>query len=72
MIARQGALVYDEETGRIDIRFSLDDYYDGLHCGETLEVLIDDQWIPTRIEKNSDWYLVGIKTRVLPGLLVRK
>lgn len=68
---KQGALVYDEETDRIDIRFGLDDYYGGLHCGETIDVLIDGQWIPTRIEKSSAWYLVGVKTKTLPGLQVR-
>ena len=69
---RQGALVYDEDQDRIDIRFGLDDYYGGLHCGETMDVLIDGQWIPARIEKDRDWYLVGVKTKSLPGLLVRK
>jgi hypothetical protein len=53
--SRQDALVYDEEQDRIDIRFGLDDYYGGLHCGETMDVLIGDQWIPTRIEKASNW-----------------
>lgn len=68
---KAGALVYDEETDSIDVRFGLGDYYGGLHCGETMEVLIDGQWIPTRIEKSSVWYLVGIKTKTLPGLQVR-
>lgn len=31
---RQGTLIYDEESGRYDIRFSLERYYGGLHCGE--------------------------------------
>ena len=68
---KQGSLLYDEERDRIDIRFGLNDYYGGLHCGETMEVLIDGQWVPTRIEKGNDWYLVGIKTKDLPGLQVR-
>ena len=69
---KQGALIYDEDQDRIDIRFGLSNYYGGLHCGETMDVLIDGQWIPTRIEKGRDWYLVGIKTTFLPGLQVRK
>ena len=68
---RQGVLVPDGEWDRIDIRFGIDDYYGGLHCGTTMDVLIDGQWIPTRIEKGNDWYLVGIKTKSLPGLQVR-
>ena len=33
----------------------------GFHCGECLEVLIDDQWVQTRMEMNParEWYLVG-------------
>ena len=69
---KQGAFVYDEEQDRIDIRFGLDSYYGCLHCGETMDVFIDSEWIPTRIEKACDWYLVGIKAASLPGLLVRK
>ena len=68
---KQGSLLYDEDRDRIDIRFGLNDYYGGLHCGETMDVLIDEQWVPTRIEKGLDWYLVGIETKSLPGLQVR-
>ena len=33
----------------------------GFHCGEGLEVLVDDKWIRTRMEMNParEWYLVG-------------
>lgn len=33
----------------------------GFHCGEGLEVLIDDKWVRTRMEMNTarEWYLVG-------------
>ena len=32
----------------------------GLHCGECIEVLINDEWIEDRIEMSVDgkWYLV--------------
>ena len=68
---RQGALIYDDNQDRIDIRFSLTDYYGGLHCGETFDVLIDGKWIATRIEKAADWFLIGIRTKSLLGLQVR-
>ncbi|MDR1193070.1 MAG: DUF5348 domain-containing protein [Peptococcaceae bacterium] len=68
---KTGTLIYDKQQGRIDIRFGLTDYYGGLHCGETFDVLIDGEWILTRIEKANDWFLVGIKTKNLPGLPVR-
>ncbi len=47
---KQGVLIYDDVIGRMDIRFGPLDYYGGLHCGERLEVLLDGEWIPTRIE----------------------
>ncbi len=33
----------------------------GFHCGEGLEVLVDDKWVRTRMEMNlaREWYLVG-------------
>lgn len=32
---------------------------DGFHCGECLEVLVDDKWISTRMEMTGrEWYLV--------------
>ena len=68
---RQGTLIYDEESGRYDIRFSLERYYGGLHCGECFDVLIGSRWVPTRIEMDDRWYLVGVKTDQLAGLRVR-
>ena len=70
---KQGALVYDEQSGRMDIRFGLEAYYGGLHCGTTMEVFIEEQWRPTRIElsANNQWYLVGVPAKQLAGLLVR-
>lgn len=71
MNKRIGALVYDATIDRMDIRYGLNRYLGGLHCGEQFEVLVNGQWFPTRIEKDKDWYLVGIKTESLIGLLVR-
>lgn len=68
---RQGVLVPDLESGRIDIRFGLEEYYGGLHCWTTMDVNINGKWVPTRIEMGDDWYLVGVKTDSLPGLTVR-
>ena len=45
--------------------------YGGLHCGTALAALINDEWIPTRIEYGNDWYLVGVQKESLPGLQVR-
>ena len=70
---KQGALIFDKESGRYNIRFGLNDYYGGLHCGECFDVFAGGKWKPTRIEMSTgqEWYLVGIKTDVLDGLRVR-
>lgn len=62
---------YDDVIDRMDIRFGPLDYYGGLHCGERLEVLLDGEWIPTRIELGEFWYLKGVKLIKLNGLIVR-
>jgi len=66
-------LLYDRETDRI-----LFDG-DGLYCGECLEVLICNglndnkpEWVETRIEKNADWYLVGLIGYQVSGLFARR
>ena len=56
-----GALVFDERTDRYDIRFDLNSYYGGLHCGECFDIFVRGKWKPTRIEYGDNWYLVGIR-----------
>ena len=68
---RKGNLIYDLESGRMDIRFGMEEYYGGLHCGERMDVLVGNKWVPTRIEMADDWYLVGIHTYRLEGLQVK-
>ena len=68
---KTGALIFDEQTDRYDIRFDLADYYGGLHCGECLEVFAGGKGKPTRIEYGDNWYLVGIRAEDLNGLRVR-
>ena len=68
---REGNLFYDKESGRYDIRFGMESYYGGLHCGECFEVKINDVWVPVRIEMDEDWYLVGLLLKRLDGLTVR-
>lgn len=67
-----GALVFDERTDRYDIRFDLNSYYGGLHCGECFDVFVRGKWKPTRIEYGDNWYLVGMCDFQLPeGSLIR-
>lgn len=71
MAQKTGTLVFDEYTDRYDIRFDIDNYYGGLHCGECMDVYIDGKWTSTRIEYDENWYLVGITTKDLNGLQVK-
>ena len=68
---KQGVLIYNHENNQMDIRFGLLEYHGELRCGEQLEVLIDDDWIPTTIENDGFWYLKGIRVLNLNGLIVR-
>ena len=63
----EGTLFFDPESGRYDIRFGMDSFYGGLHCG----VKINNTWVPVRIEMGDDWYLVGLPIAKLSGLTVR-
>ena len=40
MTQKTGALIFDETADRYDIRFDLNDYYGGLHCGDCMEVFV--------------------------------
>ncbi len=58
---REGRLGYNCENGRYGL-LSMDLWIDtGFHCGECMEVLVDNQWVRTRMEMNParEWYLVG-------------
>ena len=58
---KQGRLGYNGNNGRYGL-LSSDLWIDtGFHCGEGLEVLVDDKWVSTRMEMNPsrEWYLVG-------------
>ena len=58
---REGRLGYNSSNDRYGL-LSSDLWIDtGFHCGECLEVLIDEQWVQTRMEMNParEWYLVG-------------
>ena len=68
---RQGTLVLDTDSGRVNIRFGLNDYYGFLSCGTRMEVRVDGEWIPTRLEMADNWILIGIETKDITGLTVR-
>lgn len=68
---RQGVIVSLPNEDRMDIRFDLDEFFGGLRSGQCFDVLAHGRWIPTRIEKNEHWYLIGIPIGNIVGLRVR-
>ena len=44
MTLKTGALIFDETADRYDIRFDVNDYYGGLHCGDCMEVFVRGKW----------------------------
>ena len=68
---RIGTLIYDPSMGRYDIRFGIESYYGGLHCGDCFDVKVRDVWIPVRIEMDENWYLVGLSKTRLGGNVIK-
>ena len=56
---KQGVIIYSPENDSVDIRFDIDAFYGGLHCGQCFDVLVHGRWMPTRPEKSDRWYLAG-------------
>lgn len=61
----QGRLGYNVANDRYGLLVSDLWENDGFHCGEPLEVLVEEQWVSTRMEYDHDdgWYLVGTPYR---------
>ena len=70
---KTGRLGYNERNKRYGILVSDLWEIDGLHCGQSLEVKMNGEWIETRMEMKCGgiWYLVGIDCDELECLEVR-
>ena len=69
-----GQLIWGDNAQRMDIVFRGGTFHGGLRCGDTLEVLIKDRWVSTRIELrwHDTWYLIGLKRdEGILGLTIR-
>lgn len=60
----EGRLGYNSYNDRYGLLVSDLWENDGFHCGECLEVIVDEKWISTRMEMAWDadgrrWYLAG-------------
>lgn len=58
---KEGRLSYNQDEDRYGLLVGDLWYHPGLHCGETLEVMLHGAWTPTRMEMDTSglWYLVG-------------
>ncbi len=58
---KYGVLVYNAEIDRLDLLVADGSLLGGFHCGDSLDVQINDaMWVPTRIERADDWFLMGL------------
>lgn len=57
----QGRLGYNSENDRYGLLVTDLWENEGFHCGDCLEVYVEDRWMQTRMEMgaNQQWYLVG-------------
>lgn len=61
----EGRLGYNQENGRYGLLVSDLWEHPGFHCGECMEVMVEGEWVPTRIEMDYSglWYLVDTPYR---------
>lgn len=64
----EGRLGYNDKNDRYGILVSDLWEHDGFRCGEPLEVMVDGEWVQTRMEMvwekgGNEWYLVGTPYR---------
>ena len=56
----QGTLCYNYDNDRYGLIVGGEWKEDGFHCGDCMQVMVEGEWTPTRIEfSGGDWYLVG-------------
>lgn len=69
----RGKLIYNFENNRFGIWDGNDWEHPGFHCGEPVEVLINNSWERTRFEtdKDGEWYLVGFPDAPINGMAAK-
>ena len=62
---KEGRLGYNSDNKRYGLLISDLWERDGFHCGECMEVMVEGEWVPTRIEMDYSglWYLVDTPYR---------
>lgn len=69
--SQQGILIQDPVSGRMDVRLGLTEYFGSLPVDKRLDVLVGGEWIHTQLKMGKGWYLPGVETNNLTGLVVR-
>lgn len=54
---KKGILIYDSSTNRFDVLYEEGNSYGGLHCGTTMEVLINDEWVQDRHQPDESIFV---------------
>lgn len=62
----RGILIYNETTGRPDLVLPTGKLLGGLHCGDCLEIWVDDLLATGRLELTEDWVLILNDTFLKP------
>ncbi len=57
---KHGKLILNTEDSRLDVLFDDGSLLGGFHCGDRLDILLNNNWTPTRVEYDNDWYLYGL------------
>lgn len=57
---RFGKLIFNTEDSRLDMILEDGSFLGGFRCGDRLDILQNNEWIPTRVEYDKDWYLYGL------------
>jgi hypothetical protein len=72
---KKGELYFNAVTHRLGVRYEDGTEDDGLHCGATMQALVGDKWIDTRLEYADDeWFLTGLYApgKIPTGQIIRK
>lgn len=69
---KQGVLEFDNYEKRYIVIFDDNSLFNlSLHCGDVIEVLQGNSWVPARIEFHDSWFFAETDISIRTGLIVR-
>jgi hypothetical protein len=54
---REGRLLFDADTERWEV-WNVYNEPEAVHCGESFEKKVGNEFLPCRVEMDSDWYVI--------------